>query len=70
VRLAVHDGDLVVDRHRRLGGRGAYVHPRARCVERAVKRGALARRLRATVAVPDELGERIGVEAASTAWKN
>jgi uncharacterized protein len=36
-------------------GRGAYVHPRADCVEAAIAKGGLARALRAGVA-PDEVG--------------
>jgi predicted RNA-binding protein YlxR (DUF448 family) len=32
VRVALDGGRLVVDRERRLPGRGAYVHPRKACV--------------------------------------
>ena len=40
-------------------GRGAYVCPDAACCERVRAGGALARRLRADVAVPDDLAERV-----------
>jgi len=52
VRLAL-TGDpptrAVIDRERRLGGRGAYVHPDPACLERAVRRGGLARAFKARV---------------------
>jgi len=65
VRLAVDSGAgrLVVDRDRKLPGRGAYVHPRPGCVEAAGKAG-LARSLRRAVA-PDDI-RRIVVEMSLT----
>lgn len=41
---------LTIDSRQRAAGRGAYLHPRLSCFERAVKRGAFSRSLR--------LGER------------
>lgn len=52
MRVAVRGGRAVPDPRRRLPGRGAYVHfaqsagEPAQCVERAVRRGGLARALR------------------------
>ena len=40
---------VVLDERQRLPGRGAYVHGREKCLERAVKRGGLARTLRRQV---------------------
>jgi predicted RNA-binding protein YlxR (DUF448 family) len=34
VRLAATDGVVRADQHRRLGGRGGYLHPRRECLER------------------------------------
>jgi predicted RNA-binding protein YlxR (DUF448 family) len=45
MRLRVEDGAVVVDRERR-GGRGAWVHPAAACLERAAKRRAFGRAFR------------------------
>lgn len=38
---------VVLDPARRLGGRGAYLHPRADCIDRAIRRRAIPRALRA-----------------------
>ena len=50
-------GDLIVRATApRLAGRGAYLHPRRRCLDQAMKRGALQRALRTTKPVdPDVL---------------
>ena len=55
VRLRAAEGAVVVDRAR-SGGRGAWLHPAAACLDRAVKRRALPRALRAD-------GVRADVEA-------
>ena len=34
VRLAAAGGTVLPDAHRRLGGRGGYLHPRRECLER------------------------------------
>jgi predicted RNA-binding protein YlxR (DUF448 family) len=39
----------VFDRDRRLGGRGAYIHPDRECLERAVRRGGLSRAFKTRV---------------------
>jgi predicted RNA-binding protein YlxR (DUF448 family) len=59
VRLTVREGALVIDAERRLGGRGAYLCPQASCATAARKRGALPRRLRTPVEVPDDLEQRV-----------
>lgn len=48
VRLVRSPEGVIPDVMRRLPGRGAYLHPRAECVEQAVKRGAVPRALRTT----------------------
>jgi hypothetical protein len=53
VRVVRQAEDVVVDARQILPGRGAYVHPRLACMERAVRRGGLARTLK--TAVPQEL---------------
>jgi uncharacterized protein len=55
VRFVAPDGTLRMDRSRRLPGRGAYVHARLSCFERAVSRRAFSRVLRRNVRIPDEL---------------
>lgn len=63
------EGELVVDHPRRLGGRGAWVCPSARCVARATRKGALARTLGGEVVVPaaevvlGQMRERISARA-------
>jgi len=56
VRLAFDHGKLVVDRARRVPGRGAYVHLRASCLATLIGtsgRGGLARSLRRAIANED-----------------
>ncbi|TMK17529.1 MAG: YlxR family protein [Actinobacteria bacterium] len=54
LRIALGPGGAVIaDRHRRLPGRGAYVHPTSACVDRAIRRGSLARSLRSGIG-PEE----------------
>ena len=43
LRLALVDGHVTADPRRRLMGRGAYVHRTPGCIERATRRGGLAR---------------------------
>src|SRR5262249_31672875 len=52
VRVVASGARVVVDRQRRLPGRGAYVHPRAACVTVA----GLARALRRQVTAADVSG--------------
>ena len=46
-------GGLSFDRRRRLGGRGAWLHPEARCLEQALRRKAFGRALRRPVEAAD-----------------
>jgi predicted RNA-binding protein YlxR (DUF448 family) len=60
VRISVQDGTLRIGRG--LPGRGAWLCRDARCLETAVRRGAVARALRTTVSVAmvDELRSSFG----------
>jgi uncharacterized protein len=49
IRVVVNDKNVVPDVRQRLPGRGAYVHHDTECIEKAVKRGGLARSLRCQV---------------------
>jgi len=57
VRLRLEGGQVSVDRSR-AGGRGAWLHPGAECLARAVRRKAFARAFRAAAAVDEELLRR------------
>lgn len=48
LRVVIEDGVLIPDSERRLPGRGAHIHPDARCAETATARRAWARALRVT----------------------
>jgi predicted RNA-binding protein YlxR (DUF448 family) len=65
VRLCAVDGSLVVDRERRLGGRGVYLCPDAACAGEARRRGALSRRLKCALTLPADLVEQVSMEAAA-----
>ena len=53
LRVVAVDGEIVVDPTARSPGRGAYLHPRTDCVERARRRRAIPRALRATGPLAD-----------------
>lgn len=57
MRLTVVEADqgpvAVPDPARRLGGRGAWLHPRRDCVDTALRRNALSRAFRSRVQVED-----------------
>jgi predicted RNA-binding protein YlxR (DUF448 family) len=55
VRLRVEGERVVIDR-RREGGRGAWLHPSAGCLERAARRRAFARAFRGAPAAIDLAG--------------
>jgi predicted RNA-binding protein YlxR (DUF448 family) len=55
VRFVAPDRTLRLDRQRRSAGRGAYVHARLQCFERAVDRRAFSRALRMNVRIPENL---------------
>ncbi|MFT0761718.1 YlxR family protein [Actinomyces sp. F1_1611] len=46
LRLVRQDGQIILDPVRRLGGRGAWVHPRAACVRLGLTPGRVARSFR------------------------
>ena len=52
VRLRIEGERVEIDREKK-GGRGAWLHPSAACLERAVRRRALARAFRGTAASLD-----------------
>lgn len=37
LRIAIQDGNAVLDEARKIPGRGGYLHPDAECIERFVK---------------------------------
>jgi hypothetical protein len=47
LRVVAVDGQVVVDAHRRLPGRGAWLHPGADCLAKAERRRAFPRALKA-----------------------
>lgn len=55
LRFVTRSSEVTADPGQSLPGRGAYVHLREACVERAVKRGGLARALKASAPVLFEL---------------
>lgn len=52
VRLRI-EGERVVIDHRRVGGRGAWMHASAGCLERAARRRAFARAFRGATGAVD-----------------
>jgi uncharacterized protein len=68
--MTVVEGALVIDRERRLPGRGVYLCPSRTCAGQARRKGALARRLRFSVMVPPDLEERVAVERPTAAWED
>ena len=53
LRVVAVDGELVADPAARSPGRGAYLHPSQDCLERARRRRAIPRALRATEPLAD-----------------
>ncbi|MHB1594083.1 MAG: DUF448 domain-containing protein [Streptosporangiaceae bacterium] len=64
LRVVAVDGDVVADPSARRPGRGAYVHPRLDCLERARRRRAIPRALRANGPLADDGLARYLAEAA------
>jgi predicted RNA-binding protein YlxR (DUF448 family) len=60
LRFVASDGQLVLDSTRTLPGRGAWVHPDAACVAKAVRSRAFSRALRAPAALDLTAVEAIG----------
>jgi predicted RNA-binding protein YlxR (DUF448 family) len=48
VRLGIEGERVIVDADKTAGGRGAWLHPGSKCLEKAVRRRALGRALRRT----------------------
>jgi len=57
--VAGPDGDVVPDIRRRLPGRGVWLEARREIVEKAVKKRAFARGLKAEAAAPDDLAATV-----------
>ncbi|HXW44213.1 MAG TPA: YlxR family protein [Streptosporangiaceae bacterium] len=53
VRVVAVEGEIVPDVAQRLPGRGAYLHLRLACLDRAQRRRAFPRALRLPAALPD-----------------
>lgn len=53
VRVIAKDGTLIVDRARRLPGRGGYFHRQDTCLATFARRGGFVRSLRCVVAKPE-----------------
>ena len=53
VRLRIEGARVVIDRDRKGGGRGAWLHDARSCLEQAIKRRALARAFRVEAAAVD-----------------
>lgn len=51
------EGEIKVDPQGRMNGRGAYICPDPECLSAAIKRGAIARALKAPV--PESLREEL-----------
>ena len=49
VRIACYEGKLSLDTDGRTKGRGVYVCPRKECIEKAIKKNALKRSLKADI---------------------
>jgi uncharacterized protein len=65
LRLVQDAGRAIPDPAQRLPGRGAYVCREAACVERAVRRGGLARSFRRPVSIaPERLLEELATPPA------
>jgi predicted RNA-binding protein YlxR (DUF448 family) len=52
IRVVAAGNEIVPDAASRLPGRGAYLHPRLACLERAQRRKAFARALRLPATLP------------------
>jgi uncharacterized protein len=49
LRIVAYDKAVAIDFHQTQPGRGAYLHPRPECLERALKRRSLGRALRSEI---------------------
>jgi predicted RNA-binding protein YlxR (DUF448 family) len=64
VRLRIEGERVVIDREKR-GGRGAWLHPSDACLDRAVRRRALARAFRGREASFDAAALRAGLTGSA-----
>jgi hypothetical protein len=64
VRLRIEGERVVIDRDRK-GGRGAWLHPSAACLEKAVRRRALARAFRGRAASVDAAALGVGLTGSA-----
>jgi hypothetical protein len=64
VRLRIEGERVVIDR-RRQGGRGAWLHASAGCLERAARRRAVARAFRGAAAAIDLAALRAGLTGSA-----
>lgn len=46
IRIVVQNSQLVIDQHKKIPGRGASLHPAAKCLSQAIERRAFQRALR------------------------
>jgi predicted RNA-binding protein YlxR (DUF448 family) len=60
VRLRIEGDHVEIDRDRK-GGRGAWLHARDACLEKAVRRRSLARAFRGRPAAVDVTALRVGL---------
>ena len=67
IRVVAAGDEIVPDVGSRLPGRGAYLHPRLACLERAQHRRAFPRALRLPAALPDgRVAEYLGLGSERT----
>ncbi|MCY7413240.1 MAG: YlxR family protein [Salinibacterium sp.] len=67
LRVVARNGEVVPDPSANLPGRGAWVHPTAKCVDAAAKRRAFGRALRVTSALgTDAVSDTVGAIQASS----
>ncbi len=61
MRLRIEGERVVIDRNRSEGGRGAWLHAKASCLERALRRRAIARAFRGRPAAIDASALNVGL---------
>ena len=61
VRLRIEGERVVIDRDRRGGGRGAWLHAERSCLEQAIRRRALQRAFRGKAAAIDATALNAGL---------
>ncbi len=64
VRLRIEGERVVIDRERK-GGRGAWLHPAAACLDRAIRRRAIPRAFRGREAALDAAALGAGLTGSS-----